>query len=134
MKADPSHKKKIHRDETGFTLIEAMIAILVFTIGILATISMQITSIQGNALARNNTEAAAIAANLAEELRSFPYSDASLQQGNHALPDVGNYSVSYTVQDDAILADTKSVRITVGWTTRATPRNVIVDYLFYDTI
>ena len=40
----------------GYTLIEVMIAMAVFAIGILAIFSMQITSTGSNALARGLTE------------------------------------------------------------------------------
>lgn len=121
-------------NEKGFTLIEALIGLLVFTIGILATVSMQVSALQGNSIARNNTDAAAIAASVVEELKGLPYDHPDLAAGDHALDNVGHHTVAYTVQDDSIIANTKSVRVSVGWNDGATARAVNLDYLLPDII
>jgi len=121
-------------DQGGFTLIEALIALLVFTIGILATVSMQVVALEGNSIARNNTAAAAIAANVIEELRKLPFDHASLGQGAHERGFVGHHRVAYTVQEADILANTKTVRVTVAWNDGNTPRSLSVDYVLVDVI
>lgn len=118
----------------GFTLLEVIIAVFVFSIGILATVSMQISSLQGNSIANNNTVAASIAASVIEELRPLAYSDPALAPGPHPLPDQERYAVSYAVQQDVIIANTLSIRVTIGWTDGSTPRTVDIDYLLSDTI
>ena len=70
--------ERISTDEQGFTLIEILIAITVFAIGILAVGKMQITAIQGNSRANYLTEAATIAQSKMEELISLDYNDSLL--------------------------------------------------------
>jgi type IV pilus modification protein PilV len=118
----------------GFTLLEIMIALLVFAIGILATVSMQISSLKGNGIARSNTEAAAIASSVVEELRTLPFQDLRLSAQVHQLPDIGRNAVSYTVQDNAIVDNSKLIRVTVGWKEGTVNRTVDIDYILTDII
>ena len=67
----------------GFSLIEVIVAMAVFSVGILAVFSMQITATQGNALARGMTENYNCALDKAEELLALPYGDADLNIGVH---------------------------------------------------
>ena len=57
----------------GFTLIEVMMAMTIFTIAILAITSLQTGSVKGNNKARNVTILAGIASNHCEMLQSLPY-------------------------------------------------------------
>ncbi len=65
------------QDNTGFTLIEVMIAVAVLAIGILSLNSMQVTSISGNTTASHLTEATVQAMNLIERIQALPYDAAS---------------------------------------------------------
>jgi type IV pilus assembly protein PilV len=67
--------ERISTDEQGFTLIEILIAITVFAIGILAVGKMQIAAIQGNSRANHLTEAVTLAQSKMEELISLNYND-----------------------------------------------------------
>ena len=67
---------------SGFTLIEVMIALTIFSIGLLAVYSMQLSSIKGNTLARASTENVNAAAAKAEYLMSLPYDHADLSDAD----------------------------------------------------
>ena len=57
MGKQPTMKKNDpEKVESGFTLIEVVIALAIFSIGILAVFSLHISSIGGNAVARGVTE------------------------------------------------------------------------------
>ena len=58
----------------GFTLIEVLIAITVFAIGILAVITMQTSGVSGNARAQRISNATSKAADQMEILLSTAYS------------------------------------------------------------
>ena len=62
-------------NEKGFSLIEIMIAITVFAIGILAVGKMQITAIKGNSFANGLTRAATLARDRMEKLIGLSYTD-----------------------------------------------------------
>jgi type IV pilus modification protein PilV len=62
----------------GFTLLEVMIALAIFAIGILAVSAMQINSINVNAGARMQTEATSVASDAMERLLALPYDHSQL--------------------------------------------------------
>ena len=70
--------KIIKENQKGFTLIEILIAITVFTIGILGVGVMQISAIKGNSLASGLTEAITLAQDKMEEFRALGYNDLAL--------------------------------------------------------
>lgn len=65
-------------DSQGYSLIEVLIAMAVFSIGILAIFSMQITATNSNAVARGMTENYNCALDKVEELLALPYDDPDL--------------------------------------------------------
>jgi prepilin-type N-terminal cleavage/methylation domain-containing protein len=87
--------------QRGFTLLEVMIALAVFAIGILAVSAMQINSINVNAGARMQTEATSVATDAMERLLALPYDhnqlDADVTLNPHSQV-VGAYTVEWTVR------------------------------------
>lgn len=75
-------------NECGFTLLEVIIAMFVFAIGILAVASLQGKAIQQNSSAFVRTRANAVATAVLEELKRLPFDDPTLT-GNNKL-DVGS--------------------------------------------
>jgi len=85
----------------GFTLIEVLIAMAIFAIGILAVTSMQMRSIGQNASARMQTEATTLAVDWMEQLLSLPYEDAWLDEAASPLvAQDGNYTIQWTINED----------------------------------
>ena len=101
----------------GFALIEVLMAMVIFAVGILALAGLQITTISGNAAARMQTEATAIGARIVERLRSLPFDHDDLVPAvhQHSLPVSGSqpYAVNWTVRADTPVNGTKTVRVTV---------------------
>jgi prepilin-type N-terminal cleavage/methylation domain-containing protein len=56
------------KTQTGFSLVEVMIAMLIMVTGMLSVATMQISSVHGNSSASGQTEAVAIAQSKIEEL------------------------------------------------------------------
>jgi type IV pilus assembly protein PilV len=104
-------------DRKGFALIEVLMAMVIFTVGILALTGLQITTISGNAEARMQTEATAIGARVVEQLRSLPFDhdDLVAKVDPHSLSASGSrpYTVDWTVRADTPVNGTKTVRVTV---------------------
>ena len=98
--------KKSNYKQRGFTLIEVLIAMAIFSIGILGVGTMQIRSTAGNTSARIRTEASIWGQDLVETLMIRSYSDALLTVGNHPPPAIpgtvsGNYQMRWRVWDDS---------------------------------
>jgi type IV pilus assembly protein PilV len=65
-------RSRKHRSETGFTLIEVLIAVIVLTIGLLGVVSLQITSKRGNNDALQRATATMLAEDMVERIRANP--------------------------------------------------------------
>ena len=101
--------------QAGFTLIEVLIAITVFAVGILAIVSMQTTSVGGNAKARCMSDATSWAADRVEILMALDYDDADLDPGAHtAAPNPPGYTISWNITADAPIPNIKTISVTVS--------------------
>ena len=67
-------------DQKGSTLIEAMIAIVILTIGILTVMVMQTRALNASSTAMNRTEANNVSLALMETLKRLPFTNANLAQ------------------------------------------------------
>jgi type IV pilus assembly protein PilV len=143
-------------DEKGFTLIEVLVAMAVFAVGILAAISMQSSAALTDHLARNSTEAATQATDLIERLNSLPYDDPtyltigthnvgpgaldlregqfSMAKGANLNPDIGIYAFQYSIDQDAMIPNTKTITITVSYVHLGQTRTVELVSVKPDTI
>lgn len=68
-------------NNSGFTLIEAMIAVVLLAIGIMTLYTMQITSVKGNAKANALSYAANAANDCYERLQNIDYDNALFNEG-----------------------------------------------------
>ncbi|MGD2097964.1 MAG: type IV pilus modification protein PilV [Desulfobacterales bacterium] len=85
----------------GFTLIEVLIAMAIFAIGIMAVTTMQMRSINQNASARMQTEATTLAADWMERLLALPYDDPWLDEAASPYEiQSGPYTIRCTIEED----------------------------------
>lgn len=125
------------RHAQGFSLIEVLVAMCLFSIGILALAQMQIVSMSGNSTSRRITGAATLAESKLEELKSLSYADADLTDkdasgdagyGTAGLDDEDGdadgsetgvtimgqaYDVFWNVAADSPVSDSKTIRVIV---------------------
>jgi len=111
-------------DTAGFSIIETLIALSIFTIGILAVATLVLSSIGENASARRITEATALAETRLEQLVSLPYGEIASNTVTQ-----GAYTVAWDVTEDVIVDDTKSITVTVSWRYRGRQRDVTMRHL-----
>jgi len=105
------------KSNQGFTLLEVIFAITILTVGILAVAAMQASSIRGNAFAWETSEATNIAMAQIESLMDLPYNHDLLKDldgESHGPLTNGRYEIRWTVEDDAIIDQTKTVDVTVS--------------------
>ena len=130
-------KKKGCDNQSGFTLLEVLIAISILTVGLLGVAQMQIMGIRGNYFSGNTTAALTLAEEKMEDLLGKSYSDTDLddtEPGNNAnLASIttidhtenvnedgqpvtgGFYRRIWNVADNTPIADTKTVTLIVTW-------------------
>jgi prepilin-type N-terminal cleavage/methylation domain-containing protein len=105
--------------QKGFSLIELMIAIAIFSIGLLAVATMQVSAISGNAGARQITDALIMAEDQLENLMALPYASAELDPAlNPHQIDAGGYSMVWNVAMADLNGDgtndAKQIQVTVS--------------------
>ena len=94
-KIQPIRNSKICENNQGFTLIEIMVAMVIFAIGILSVAALQTKATKGNISANRSTRAFTWCSDRMEVLMSLPYThddlDATLNAGEHSQ-DVGSFT------------------------------------------
>ena len=117
MNPDPAVRLRPPSDMSGFTFVELLVVLAIFTIAVLAVAAMQVTSINTNASARMSGEASALAANQLEALMSLPYDHGNLEVGSSHEVVSGSYTVNWDVMlvdmDGDGFNDSKTILVTV---------------------
>ena len=151
-------------NQKGFSLIEILIAITVFAIGILAVGKMQITAIKGNSFANDLTKATTLAQDRMEKLIGLFYTDPlnndndgdgtnqdsdkdgddddggnfGLDHADAATADNsavdGSYSIFWNIATNHPIDNTKTIRVIVKWTDKGAPKKVSITSMKADII
>ena len=117
------------RDNRGFTLVEALIAMVILSLGIIALISMQTTSVKGNSKARGISNASLLAQAKIEQFVGADFD--TIVDGNETTAD-GLYTISWTV-DDTVLGSVpylplKEILVTVSRNDFGAQRDITFTY------
>lgn len=133
-------------DNNGYTLIEILIALAIFSIGILGVASMQILSVNYNSYARRATTGTSWGVERMESLMTLPYDDANLSAALADNPHTdirgdtagegdteGIYTVSWNVTQDPVY-DYKTINMTVTWSVRGTEKRIRLNYIKSEVI
>ncbi|MCI5136460.1 MAG: prepilin-type N-terminal cleavage/methylation domain-containing protein, partial [Candidatus Electrothrix sp. AW2] len=110
-------KKKRTGQEEGFTLIETIIAMAIFTIGILGLFGMQTAAIKENLAANSISTSSTWAADRVEALLSLKYTDDDLAVTGacSALPDSAADVANWPADKTQIINNGNHVGYTVYW-------------------
>jgi prepilin-type N-terminal cleavage/methylation domain-containing protein len=124
------------RGQRGFTLIEVLIAMAIFSIGILAVGTLQITSTNSNATARIHTEEYTWVVDQIERLTGLDYDHDDLvatEPPATPLPPYsviqGPYTVSWRVWDDTPVAGAKRIAVTADNPDHPRARPIRIDFI-----
>ncbi len=119
--------------ESGFTLLEVILAVAILCFGLLAVASMQVSAIRGNAFANDVTEGTSWASDKLDKLLQqglVDYDDPDLADtdgdGSGGLghdtaatadghEDQGDYRIYWNIAEDHILERTKTIQVIVQW-------------------
>lgn len=95
--------RKFIGSNKGFTLIEVLVAITIFAIGLLGLAGMQVTAIKGGSTAQRVTTAVALADGIVENIQSRDAGDAMFDSAVSPAAEwpqalaIGGYTATYTV-------------------------------------
>jgi type IV pilus assembly protein PilV len=130
----PSATERL-REESGFTIVEVLIGIVILAVGLLGVAALQVSAMRTNSFAGNLSEANSYAQGKMEDLIALPYDHADL---NDTEEDVGTptdfndpspppgYTISWTVDVDNPIPDTKQVRVSVSWVERGQSKSTVM--------
>jgi type IV pilus assembly protein PilV len=103
---------------SGFTLIEVMIAIAIIAIGIFGVMSLVLTVMKGNTLSKRVTTATTIAQDKLEYLKRIDYNEIDLTGVSYSGTET-TYDIDYyrqvTIDDNTPAADTRTITVDVYW-------------------
>ena len=133
---DTNLKNCLHfNSKSGFTLIEVLITLAIFSIGILAVASMQLSSTKNNTTSNIMTQATMLARAQIEQLKNDDIaSSADLTIGNHTDPnnpidESGNtggiFTRTWRVSAGPV-ATSREVEVSVNWNRRGQNRSVVL--------
>lgn len=101
-------KLKRFKEISGFTLLEVMIGLVIFTTGLLLLGSMMIVSIEGNVWSNKTTEVVQVIRDKVEEFRNLKPAD--MHSGEDV---VDGMTRSWSVSDEA--DNLKKLEVVVSW-------------------
>lgn len=134
------------KENKGFTIVEVMIALAIFSIGYLAYSGLQISATKSNTKARWLTLAVTCATDRIEQLLDLPYTHANLAAGTHTLAEAadgidnnsdgridepgesGPLAFNWTVTDDVPIANVKTINISISWSNAYGQHSMNLEY------
>ena len=106
------------RNQKGSSLVEIMVALVIFGIGVVAAARMLPQSSARTTHSRNRTVAVNLAQEKVEELMAEGFKDAELTAGDHddaANPISNHFERSWSITDDTPVVDMKLISVTVSF-------------------
>ena len=133
----------------GFSLLEVLISIAVFTTALLAVSIMLLNTIKGNSVSINLTNASQLASKQIEKMMLMPYSDIKdkdkdaadgFDDHDYATADMSNlsvetggtgkrYDIYANIVEDYPVKNTKTIRVIVTWKHNKRDRQTKFDFV-----
>ncbi len=107
--------------QRGFTLVECLVAIIVFFLAIMGLSSVTVMVIKGNSFSQAMTVATTLATDKLEGLQNMGYNDVAAG-GPEILQTI--YTRQWTVTNNSPVTNTKTILVTVSWSWLQVTRNV----------
>lgn len=122
------------RDEGGYSLIELVVSILVFALGMMGVMKMQQQAVMGGGFSMQMGNALTIADTQAEYLRGVAITDSNMDLGDHDGAAISplqgvTYTLSWTVNTTALggSVNARDVDIVVSWTEKGLSHQVTMN-------
>jgi type IV pilus assembly protein PilV len=113
---DAKTSGKALKKQDGFTLIEVLVALTIFAVGLLAIAAMQTSAIRMNSTGNRITELSTLGIDRMEYLMSLPYTDPQLAVGGpytDPKPPEG-FTANWTVVQDTLVTRARRITLTMN--------------------
>ena len=123
----------LNRD-SGFTLIEVSVAIVVLALALLAMAGMQAIALRGNSFANQISQGGSIAEDIVESLMVLDFNDPSFNDTTpvglfttyHDTNPPAGYSVQWHVDINSTTPQSKTINVDITWNTTIGTKNFSV--------
>ncbi len=104
------------RQQSGFTLLEILVAMIVLSVGLLGIAGLTVSIIQGNAYSKNVSTATVIAEARLEDMRRAGYANTGSFSAGPDNVSMGGVSFSRTTSvTSGPISNTQTIAVTVSW-------------------
>ncbi|MBF0574316.1 MAG: prepilin-type N-terminal cleavage/methylation domain-containing protein [Desulfamplus sp.] len=103
-------KKQQQATESGFTLVEVLISMVIMAVGLLAMASMQITAIQANSYAIHVSEATNLVEDILDEYQKMDYDNLVDEEVSRDI-----YTAYTSVENNIPAANMKKITVVTKW-------------------
>jgi prepilin-type N-terminal cleavage/methylation domain-containing protein len=105
-------------DQGGFTMIEALVALVVVGVGMLTLLQLAPRATHSGTQGRRISEAMSLAQDKVEELKAMPVESADLASGTHIDgADLGAFTRRWEVTTDSPISGMRKVEVRVSYET-----------------
>jgi type IV pilus assembly protein PilV len=109
-------KLKVIHQNTGFTLLEVLVALILLTFGMLGVANLTIGVIKGNSYSKNVTTATIVAQQQIEQAQRLGYTNSNSLAGSANISMGGtSFTRTTTVTNATPAANMKTVSVSVSW-------------------
>lgn len=84
-------------DQAGFTLVEALVAMVILSFGLIAVTNLMLVAATSNGVANQSTAATAAASQRLEQLKALAFTDPGLAAGGDVTADVAGFNENVDV-------------------------------------
>jgi len=125
------------KNPKAYMMVEALIAIAIFSVGFLAVAMLVVSVTQNNTRGNILTQANMLAKAKLEMLKSEDIESDALKVGDYADPspidaygnEGGIYTRTWTIQDELGYNTSREIKVTVNWKRRGQNRSVVLTTL-----
>ena len=109
----------------GFSLIEVLVAMVIFSLASLAVSKLMVSSSSFVAENAESTHAVALAQQKLENLRNLRYLDLATSSETRLASEWKGvpFTIAWVVNNDTPITGTKTVNVTVSWTSKGQSRS-----------
>jgi len=114
MKGEEKHVP-VNRKNSGFTLVELLVAIVILSVGLLGMATLTGSIIRNNKLSNDLTTATTLAQDKLEDIRAAGYASAVSETKTACATPFSGYQREVTVSDNTPATGMKQVTVKVYW-------------------
>ena len=114
----------------GFTLIEVLVAMVIFAISSLAVTMLMVNHTKLVSLNSQASEAIALAQDKLEDLRTMNFADLVSNSAPPVIKKGTAYTTSWTVQQNTPTTDMSTLTVTVTWNYQGVAKSYVAKSIF----